>query len=223
MNRGERMSSRIYKITNDINDKIYVGKTKLSIQKRFSQHCNDSQKRTEEHRPLYSAMRKYGIEHFTISLIEECSDEEASQKEIYWIKYYEGYEKGYNATLGGDGTPFIDPKEILRLWTEGKSLQEIAKVTNHDKGWISALLKDQGVKSSELINRGRAALEKKVYMLDKETGEQLNCFESTRAAARFLIQEKSLNPKSESGYSSHISEVCRGIRKSTLGYKWSYM
>ena len=52
----------IYQIINDINDKIYVGKTEFSIEKRFKEHCRDAFKERSEKRPLYSAMRKYGVE-----------------------------------------------------------------------------------------------------------------------------------------------------------------
>ena len=56
----------IYKITNDINNKVYIGKTLSTIDKRWKEHQRDSQKRRCEQRPLYSAIRKYGIEHFHI-------------------------------------------------------------------------------------------------------------------------------------------------------------
>ena len=46
----------IYKITNDINDKIYIGKTLFDIEKRFKEHCKDSRNISNEKRPLYSAM-----------------------------------------------------------------------------------------------------------------------------------------------------------------------
>ena len=75
--------SFIYVITNDINNKQYVGKTNTSIEKRFKEHINDSKKERCEKRPLYNAMKKYGIEHFSVKEIEECSAEEASTKEIY--------------------------------------------------------------------------------------------------------------------------------------------
>ena len=61
----------IYQITNDINDKVYVGKTETSLEQRFKEHCKDSQTERCENRPLYRAMKKYGIEHFSISLIEQ--------------------------------------------------------------------------------------------------------------------------------------------------------
>lgn len=83
--------SIIYKITNDINGKVYIGKTEFSIEKRFNEHYRDAYKPSKEKRPLYSAMRKYGINHFHIEVIEECSSEEVSQRETYWIEYYDSY------------------------------------------------------------------------------------------------------------------------------------
>ena len=52
---------------------------------------------------IYRAINKYGAEHFSIHLVEECPDEELNNKEIYWIGRYNSYEKGYNSTLGGEG------------------------------------------------------------------------------------------------------------------------
>ena len=57
----------IYKITNDINDKVYIGKTTLSsVEDRFQEHLKDSQRVRFEKRPLYNAISKYGIENFHI-------------------------------------------------------------------------------------------------------------------------------------------------------------
>ena len=56
----------IYRIINDINSKVYVGKTENPIEKRFKEHCVDAFRDRNEKRPLYAAMRKYGIEHFHI-------------------------------------------------------------------------------------------------------------------------------------------------------------
>ena len=64
----------IYCITNDVNNKQYVGKTLFTIEKRFNEHINDSKRDRCESRPLYSAMRKYGIEHFSIKLLEEVKE-----------------------------------------------------------------------------------------------------------------------------------------------------
>ena len=65
----------IYKITNKVNGKVYIGKTVLTVQKRWSQHCSDYEKEEKSSRPLYSAMRKYGVNNFDIEQVEECSEE----------------------------------------------------------------------------------------------------------------------------------------------------
>ena len=116
----------IYKITNDINSKVYIGKTEFSIEKRFSEHCRDSIKRRTEQRPLYYAMNKYGIEHFHIELIVETDDPE--EREKYWIKQFDSYHNGYNDTLGGDGKTSINYKKVLNLFdTTSLSQKEIAE------------------------------------------------------------------------------------------------
>lgn len=213
--------SIIYKITNDINGKVYIGKTEFTIEKRFNEHCRDAYKPHEEQRPLYRAMRKYGINHFHIETIEECSSDEVSQREIYWIEYYGSYSDGYNATLGGDGKTYIDAETLLQLWEEGKGLKQIREITGHDLEMISKKLQEKGVSQNEITKRGLQSISKKVLMLDKHN-QVVNTFDSTRAAARYLIDMLNKPSKLEGGYSTHISEVCRGIRKTCLGYKWRY-
>ena len=60
----------IYKVTNDINEKIYVGQTAFSIEERWSEHLKDRLQQKSKNRPLYNAMNKYGIEHFKIEQID---------------------------------------------------------------------------------------------------------------------------------------------------------
>lgn len=91
--------SGIYKITNIINNKFYIGKS-VNINNRWRQH-----KLAKDSSPLHQAMLKYGKDNFIIEIIEVCQPEELNEKEIYWIKQYNAYfdDKSYNATLGGDG------------------------------------------------------------------------------------------------------------------------
>ena len=86
------MKGRIYKIYNDINDKVYIGKTLDTIENRFNSHKKDSAREKSEKRPLYNAMNKYGIDKFHIELIEECELEDLSIKEIYWIEQFNIYK-----------------------------------------------------------------------------------------------------------------------------------
>jgi len=89
-------------------------------------------------------MRKYGIEHFHIELIEETDNPE--EREIYWIKQYNSYgSAGYNATLGGDGKKYIDRDEVVKVYQEVQNIAETAKITNHDVHWIKEILTDAGI------------------------------------------------------------------------------
>lgn len=73
----------IYVITNQINDKQYIGQTVNTIKRRWQEHiCSSRQKSTRTY-PLYNAMNKYGIENFTIKQIEECSYEILNEREQY--------------------------------------------------------------------------------------------------------------------------------------------
>ena len=71
----------IYLITNNINGKKYVGKTELSIKKRWKQHIKDSKREKCEIRPLYRAIRKYGQNNFSICEIDTGYGNELSDKE----------------------------------------------------------------------------------------------------------------------------------------------
>jgi group I intron endonuclease len=129
----------IYKIVNDINDKIYIGKTNFSIGKRFQEHCRDKDKRRNEQRPLYFAMNKYGVEHFHIELVEETNSPE--EREVYWINYYNSYHNGYNATLGGDGKTLINYQAVLDLFDNTNlTQQEIAEKCNCSKDSIKNIV-----------------------------------------------------------------------------------
>ena len=63
------MIGKLYLITNTVNNKKYVGKTYQEVETRFKQHVSDSIRERNKNRPLYRAMRKYGVENFTVELI----------------------------------------------------------------------------------------------------------------------------------------------------------
>ena len=92
---------RIYKITNDINNKIYIGQTIKTLTKRWQQHKCNSTKEYFKQIVLYKAFKKYGIEHFHIEEIEEVENDLLDEREKYWIRCYDSYNQGYNSTIGG--------------------------------------------------------------------------------------------------------------------------
>lgn len=97
------MSFLVYKITNQINNKIYIGQTTETLKKRFARHCGYQ---LNDNTYLHRAMKKYGTENFKIEEIERVDNqEELNEREIYWIKYYHSDIEGYNlkSTIGKCG------------------------------------------------------------------------------------------------------------------------
>lgn len=92
----------IYKITNQVNGKIYIGQTRRNLARRWSDHKKDA-KRHFENCLLHSAMMKYGFDNFTIECIEECSVEQLDKLEKYWINKLDAQNRkiGYNICSGG--------------------------------------------------------------------------------------------------------------------------
>lgn len=95
----------IYKITNTINNKIYIGKTKETIDSRYKRHIYD----IEHHKTkslLYDAMKKYGIDSFKVEQIDVADTlEDLNEKEKFYIKNLNSTNPaiGYNINKGGDG------------------------------------------------------------------------------------------------------------------------
>ena len=93
---------KIYKITNTLDGKIYIGCTVNSLEKRFYEHlyrCYKSDFKSK----LYNAIKKYGEENFIIELIEECDVDVIYSTEKKYIIDCDTYENGLNSTLGGEG------------------------------------------------------------------------------------------------------------------------
>ena len=85
----------IYKITNKINGKIYIGQSN-DIKRRFLEHTY------RDKLPIDIAIKKYGKENFSFEILEECPTEQLNEKETYWIKELKALKYGYNCTIGGD-------------------------------------------------------------------------------------------------------------------------
>lgn len=208
--------SYIYKIINDVNDKLYIGKTDFSIEKRFREHCNDAFRQRNEKRPLYTAMRKYGIEHFKIELIEKTSNPD--EREKYWINFYNTYTKGYNATKGRDGKHLFDHQQII-LYIKNNpfaTTKEITKHFNCSNSLIFEIMQENNLKLSYYRD-----ISKKVIAFSLK-GIFIAEFDSTASAARWLFEMKKISVL-RSGVRSHISDVANGKRKTAYGYIWKYI
>lgn len=106
----------IYKITNLVNGKSYIGQS-VSISERWRAHrhrpFNSNSKQYNS--PLYRAIRKYGLQNFKFEVLEQCEKDCLDKKEIAYIKYYNttNPDFGYNLTSGGSGNASTDANSIL--------------------------------------------------------------------------------------------------------------
>ena len=175
----------IYKITNTLNSKIYIGQTVKSVQKRFTQHKNNSNKEYFSQIVLYKAFNKYGIENFICEEIEEVSNEKLDEREKYWIEYYDSYFDGYNSTLGGRATQLYnwDVEDIIEKYLNLKSARAVAKEIGCDHSTIDRILNENGVKRFTTSQQQS----KPLYF---KKGDELYRFETTRDAAMWLIDNK---------------------------------
>ena len=88
----------IYKITNKINGKVYIGQTIRPVEYRFHRHINDAMHNILDTH-FARAIRKYGPDQWQLEVIDAATtQDELNQKEQYWIKYYNSVEEGYNET-----------------------------------------------------------------------------------------------------------------------------
>lgn len=139
---------QIYKITNIINKKCYIGQTLYDANKRFKEHINASTN-TRKNNHFYNAIRKYGIENFELEILENnVAEDKLDELEIYYIKKYDSYNNGYNSTIGGHGVHgIVFTDEVLQK----KSNSMKAKWKNKN---IPLTSKERNLKISQ-INKGK--------------------------------------------------------------------
>lgn len=203
----------IYQIINDINNKIYIGKTETNIEKRFKEHCRDAKKENCKNRPLYRAMNKYGIEHFHIELLEET--ENPIEREMYWIESKNSYHNGYNATLGGDGKSYIDQDLVINTYLRLKSQKGVSEELDIDVGTVHKILTNNKI---EIVIPEKPS--KSVDMLDKNNNLLLS-FGSLGQAARYIIHQGLTSSSSVDKVSVTISRaVDQRKRKTAFGFIW---
>lgn len=199
----------IYKITNNINNKVYVGQTARTFEGRMAEHQRHSRTAIDK------AIKKYGIENFTIEVIDQAdSINELNKLEIKWISHYDSMtSKGYNQCIGGENTlGYNHREESKKKMSEAKKKVYLGENNpffgkthsdNQKAKWSKAR---KGRDMSKVTEASFEKTRRKVINLDTE-----EIFNSIQDAA----DEYNLKH-------THISRVCRGGRKTTGGYRWAY-
>lgn len=191
------MKGIIYKITNNVNGKSYIGQTRQGIQFRWCQHTN-----SKDNSYFHKAIRKYGKDNFTIDILEECPVEILNEREIFYIAKYDTFKNGYNLTIGGDGvrTLILDDKydEIKGLYLSGFSTNKIATLFKVDKSSIVKILIGLGVK----IRKNNLKINNQEFqelVKDYQTGYSLKSlaqrYDCDPKALKAFLKRKGVNVK----------------------------
>ena len=218
----------IYKIENLINGKVYIGQSRdIKIRWRahkdfaFKQYKNDGQR---YYLHLYNAIRKYGLENFSFEVIEETSADKLNEREIYWIKYYNSYENGYNNTRGGDDGKFISQEEIdniCYLWRQGLSISEIVNKVSYQRTTVITYLNlyEPSYSAEKGYERGEEYRYK--LLLENDSQKKVDSFDlyNNYLGSFYLIRHASEFYKIDD---AAIRLCCNGDRYSVGNYRFSY-
>lgn len=180
----------IYKCTNLINNKIYIGKSN-NPQKRWSRHIYDSKKDKIGSKQLlfHRAIRKYGYQNFSIEILSEYdSDKECLLAEIDFIKSLKSNDIsiGYNLTTGGEGVAgYHRTPEECKAISERNSGNK-----NGMYGKIETLesRKNRGKKISKTKNNNKT----NIKIISKETIDKLKIAVKEKSSQKLTDEQKDL-------------------------------
>lgn len=205
----------VYKVTNKINNKVYIGITTKTLEYRKRIHIRDSKTKNTY---FYRALRKYGEDNFTWEIIDTAkTKEELEELEKYYISLYDSFNdkgKGYNTTSGGYSLYDITEEEKQRRSERAKGKNNpMYGVESPMKG--KHFTKEHKRKISESLKNsyrphvigGNNPSAKKVINLD--TNEIFNTL--TEASEKYNISKQM------------ISKVCNGHNETAGGFRWAFV
>ena len=185
------MYGYIYKTTNILNDKIYIGKKKG----KFISNYKGSG------RYLRNAIKKYGFENFSVEIIEWCENlEKQNEREKYWIAYFEeaGYEM-YNISKGGDGGD-----TFYKLSDKDRNLR------------IENLRKSTSFHNISIESRYKAWDTRRLHGKDKASEELKEKLRLSHLGKKRSLESIQKGVNSRKGY-KHSKETIQKIKKGNLG------
>lgn len=207
----------IYRITNKINGKPYIGQTTRTLEERIYEHrhCKTT--------TLGKAIQKYGWENFTVEILEVCETlEQLNEREKFWIaKYNSIAPNGYNLTEGGNNGLFSDEvclkisvantgkkrsAETCKRISESKTGTKMPEKT---RALMSAMRKGKPKSDEARANMKLAQAKNRKCVRCIETGE---VFSSIRKAAeKYGIDHK------------NIGRACKKSTRTALGMHWEFV
>lgn len=231
----------IYKVTNTINQKVYIGQTINSLEERKYYHFYRADNEPSiTHTHFINALRKYGKNAFTWEIIDTAENQdELDQKEIQWIAEYNSVEFGYNIQNGGQdykndkfalacgSKPFLAYRANGEFLGEFINKKAFSREYNIADTHISDLIKNKYNSCNGFIiidkeNFSEELLQEKIKKA-KQTFRpfialNLQTFEQTGPYYSMKECREELQLKN-----NHISEILSGKRKSQEGYTFKFI
>lgn len=227
----------IYKITNKINGKVYIGQTTDSLSRRKSEHIQAATSGSKS--KLYSAMRKYGVENFEFEQIDTANTkDELNYKEIKYIVEYDSVRTGYNMYYGGANNCMFDEdvkshhRQVMQTDEVKKKISDSMKQYRKEHPWTDeqrhkfaeSKYGNKNFAGHKLTESHKEALKKShyksVYCIN-EDGVIVKRFDTVKSAAHWWYNN---------GYGTvkHWYTLCDMIKRSNVnnrfikGLKWVY-
>lgn len=191
------MTTGIYKITNKINGKSYIGQS-VCIERRWKEHLNRHSKSL-----IHKAIEKYGEQNFDFSIVEECCQEDLDEKEQYWIKYYNTFNDGYNLTRGGNSGFFYDIEAVYEDFLRTGNIHKTAENIGCHTTTARNILRIFDINLTEYQK------DKPVEQIDPITLKVVKIYDTIQDAADAVHVNR-----------SGISGALSGHKKSAGGYYW---
>lgn len=206
----------IYKATNKMNGKIYIGKTTTSLKQRMSEHKRRSK---SSKTGFHSAIQKYGFNNFDFEVIFECNDINIlNQKEIELIELYDTIKRGYNRSLGGDGADSGENHPFF-----GKKREDFAKSIsgeNHPNYGNKGILSPRyGQKHTKETKEKISQSLKGVFSGENNASFDATIYEFEHNEYGKKICTKYELRKQFNLDSKCVAHICTGKRKTHKGWK----
>jgi group I intron endonuclease len=201
----------IYKVTNRVNGKVYIGQTIQPLSRRKGEHTYRFTHKTRDHL-IYKAFEKHGFYNFTWEIVMECeSAEELNQAEIRAIEWCNSYKRGYNMTPGGDAVSEETRAKLSEVLT-GRDIRPWAhKIVATRRARGNYYGPDQ--KHTHIGVKGAKNPRSNVYVITEPNGME-HIVKGLRAWCRGWEKEALNHPG--------LIEVARGRRGHHKGYLCRY-
>lgn len=189
----------IYKVTNKINGKCYIGQTVKSLDQRKAKHIQDALAQRDDVY-FHKAIRKYTIDSFEWKIIHDniTTIEELNKLEIYYIKLYNTYNNGYNLTLGGGGSIGFKHSE--------KSLKKMRKLCGEKAIWFGKKHTEKTIKKMSETRKRNIEENPDFYIRKGKDNPYFGKNHSEKICAKMRGPRPNISGKNHPNYGKHLSD-----------------